>query len=194
MGVVSGFTVGHSISLALASAGWVAAPTRVVEVLIAVSILVSCVHAWRPVFAGREVWIASAFGLVHGLAFAEVLSGLDFDGTTLALSLLGFNLGIEAMQLLVIAVALPLLLLLGRSPAYGVVRVAGAAFAGACALGWILERAFALANPLQPVADWMAPPPSWFVVSAALASGVSLCILAGSRWLAPRPAGAMEWL
>ncbi len=58
VGVVTGFTPGHSISLALAAAGWVAVPTRVVEVLIAVSILVSCVHAWRPLFAGKEVWIA----------------------------------------------------------------------------------------------------------------------------------------
>ena len=182
VGVVSGFTVGHSISLAVASAGWVDVPTRGVEVLIAVSILVSCVHAWRPVFAGREVWIASAFGLVHGLAFAEVLSGLDFDGTTLVLSLLGFNLGIEAMQLLVIAATLPLLLLLGGRASYGIVRIAGAAFAAACAAGWILERAFGLANPLQSVADWMAPPPAWFVVSVALASAASVCALAGARW------------
>ncbi|MEP6501739.1 MAG: HupE/UreJ family protein, partial [Betaproteobacteria bacterium] len=182
VGVVSGFTGGHSISLALAAAGWVAVPTRAVEVLIAVSILVSCLHAWRPVFAGREVWIASAFGLVHGLAFAEVLSGLDFDATTLALSLLGFNLGIEAMQLLVIAATLPLLLLLGGGARYAVVRLGGAAFAAACATGWIAERAFGLANPLQPVADWLAPPPLWFAVSVGVASVASACVLAGMRW------------
>jgi hypothetical protein len=177
VGVVSGFTVGHSISLALASAGWVVAPTRAVEVLIAVSILVSCVHAWRPLFAGQEVWIASAFGLVHGLAFAEVLAGLDFDGTTLALSLLGFNLGIESMQLLVIAAVLPVLLVLGKTKRYSSVRIAGAGFAAACALGWILERAFGMTNPLQSVADWMAPPPFWFAASVCLASFACLCLL-----------------
>jgi len=161
--VVTGFTLGHSISLALAAAGWVEVPTRIVELLIAVSILVSCAHAWRPLFAGKEVWIASAFGLVHGLAFAEVLAGLDFDSTTLVLSLVGFNLGIEAMQLLVIAATLPLMLLLGTTTRYGSVRLAGAGFAATCAVGWVLERAFGLSNPLQPVVDWMAPPPLWFV-------------------------------
>ena len=103
VGVVSGFTVGHSTSLALAACGLVDVPTRLVEVLVAASILVSALHAWRPLFAGVEIWIAAAFGLVHGLAFAEVLSGLDFDGATLALSLVGFNLGIDAMQLAVVA-------------------------------------------------------------------------------------------
>ena len=177
VGVVSGFTLGHSISLALAAAGWVAVPTRLVEVLIAASILVSCAHAWRPLFAGKEVWIASAFGLVHGLAFAEVLAGLDFDATTLALSLVGFNLGIEAMQLLVIAATLPMMLLLSTARPYAGLRVAGAGFAAACAVGWILERALGLTNPLQPVAEWMAPPPLWLVLSVGLASTVALCVL-----------------
>lgn len=183
VGVVSGFTLGHSISLALASAGWIAVPTRLVELLIAVSILVSCAHAWRPLFAGKEVWIASAFGLVHGLAFAEVLSGLDFDTTTLILSLVGFNLGIEAMQLLVIAATLPLMVMLSTSTRHASIRCAGAGFAATCATGWVLERAFGLANPLQPVVDWMAPPPVWFVLSVSLASGVALAVLLSRpRW------------
>ena len=181
--VVTGFTIGHSISLALASSGLVAAPTRIIEVLIAVSILVSCVHAWRPLFAGREVWIASGFGLVHGLAFAEVLAGLDFDGTTLALSLLGFNLGIEVMQLLVIAIVLPLMLLLARTRYRTEGRIAGALFAAVCASGWILERAFGLANPLQPVADWFAPPPLWFVIALTLAGLVAWVRLLRARLL-----------
>lgn len=171
VGIVSGFTLGHSISLALASAAWIVAPTRVVEILVAVSILVSCIHVWRPMFAGREVWVASAFGLVHGLAFAEMLLGLDFDGTTLALSLLGFNLGIESMQLLVIAVTLPLLLALGRTKHYAVVAGVGAGCAAVFAIAWILERALGLANPLEPVVNWLAPPPVWFTVALCLASG-----------------------
>jgi hypothetical protein len=185
-GVVSGFTLGHSLTLALAAAAWVAPPVRAVEVLIAVSILVSAVHAWRPLFAGRELWIAGGFGLVHGLAFAEVLSGLDFDGSTLLLSLLGFNLGIEAMQLLVIGAALPLILLLSRTRYYAVLRPACAAFAAACALGWIGERAFGLANPLQAVVEFLAPPPAWFAAALAVAGTLCWCaLLAGARSRAP---------
>lgn len=176
VGIVSGFTLGHSISLAMASAGWFEVPTRAVEVLVAVSILVSCIHVWRPVFAGREMWVASAFGLVHGLAFAEMLTGLNFDGMTLALSLLGFNLGIETMQLLVIAVALPILLACRTDRHYQRLSRAGAGFAAACAIGWILERAFDMANPLDPVANWLAPPPPWFTTSLCVLSGVLLSL------------------
>jgi hypothetical protein len=187
VGVVSGFTVGHSVSLALAALAGATGPAPGVEVLIAVSILVSCLHAWRPIFAGHEVWIASAFGLVHGLAFAETLAGLDFDGTTLALSLAGFNLGIEAMQLVVIAATLPVLMALATTRGFRVVRVGGAAFAAACALGWLGERAFGWANPLQPVTDWLAPPPAWFEAALCAASAAALLLL-GSRWRWNRPA------
>jgi hypothetical protein len=193
VGVVTGFTLGHSISLALAACGVVDAPTRLVEVLVAASIGVSALHAWRPVFAGREVWIASAFGLVHGLAFAETLSGLDFDGATLALSLVGFNLGIEAMQLAVIAATLPLLLWLATTRAYPALRIAGATFAAACAAGWVAERAFGVANPLAPVVDALAPPPTWFVAAVAAASIACAVALVRRRFRAssaPDRAGA----
>ena len=179
--VVSGFTLGHSLTLALAAAGWVSAPTRVIEVTIAASILVSGIHAWRPLFAGREIGIASLFGLVHGLAFAATLSGLNFDGYTLALSLLGFNLGIESMQLLVILATLPLLIVLSTAPSYAAVRIGGAACAAACAFGWILERAFRLANPLQPWVDWLAAPPTWLITAVCAASGVSIIALFARR-------------
>ena len=74
--VVTAFTLGHSITLALAALGAVRVPSRPVEVLIAVSILVSAVHALRPLFPGREAAIAAFFGLVHGLAFAATLGEL----------------------------------------------------------------------------------------------------------------------
>jgi hypothetical protein len=148
-----------------------------IEVLIAVSIVVSSLHAWRPLFAGKEIWIASAFGLIHGLAFAETLSGLSFDGWTLTLSLLGFNLGIESMQLLVILATLPVLLVLSQTAYYALVRTTGAVFAAVCAIGWIFERAFEITNPLQNLVDWLAAPPGWLILSACLSSAVSVVLL-----------------
>ena len=74
--VVTAFTVGHSITLALAAVGLIRVPSRPIEVLIAVSILVSAVHALRPLFPGREAVIAAFFGLIHGLAFATTLGQL----------------------------------------------------------------------------------------------------------------------
>lgn len=177
--VVSGFTLGHSLTLAIASAGWIVVPTRAIEVLIAVSIIVSSLHAWRPLFAGKEIWLASAFGLIHGLAFAETLSGLSFDGYTLALSLLGFNLGIETMQLLVILAILPLLIVLSQTRTYSVIRTAGASFAALCATGWILERAFALPNPLQSLVSWLATPPDWLILAVCFTSAIAIVYLGG---------------
>jgi hypothetical protein len=176
--VVSGFTLGHSLTLALASLGWIVVPTHAIEILIAVSIVVSSLHAWRPLFAGKEIWIATAFGLIHGLAFAETLSGLSFDGLTLTLSLLGFNLGIETMQLVVILAVLPTLMVLSQTRYYRIIRPAGALFAAACASGWIMERAFALTNPLQRCVDWLADPPGWLILSVCSAGAVSIVVLA----------------
>jgi len=175
--IVTGFTLGHSLTLALASAGWLPVGSRPIEVLIAVSIIVSSIHAWRPLFAGREIWVASTFGLVHGLAFAATLAGLSFDGWTLVLSLVGFNLGIESMQLLVIAAILPPLILLSPTRWYTPVRMAGATFAAVCSLGWIAERAFQAPNPLEPLTSWLAAPPAWFVASVCVASAVSIALL-----------------
>src|SRR5580704_10928153 len=74
--IVTAFTVGHSITLALAALGLVRVPSRPIEVLIAVSIFVSAAHALRPLFPGREAAIAAFFGLIHGLAFATTLAEL----------------------------------------------------------------------------------------------------------------------
>lgn len=105
------------------------------EVLIAVSILVSAVQAVHPLFSGREHLMAAGFGLVHGLAFATVLAGMGFDSGALAMSILGFNLGIEAMQAAVVLLVLPWLLLWSRAPGFTVLRIGGAAVGGAAACG-----------------------------------------------------------
>lgn len=112
--VVTAFTVGHSITLALAALGLVRVPSRPIEVLIAFSILVSAAHALRPLFPGREAGIAALFGLTHGLAFASTLQNLELGWWERVVSILGFNLGIETMQLFVVAATIPSLILLSR--------------------------------------------------------------------------------
>ncbi len=138
--IATAFTIGHSITLALASFGLVHVPEPPIEVLIAVSIFVSAVHAMRPLFPGKESVVAASFGLIHGLAFATTLAELGLRGWERAESILAFNLGIETMQLVVIAFVLPSLLLLSRTTAYTPFRWLCAAFAGLASLGWIVER------------------------------------------------------
>lgn len=138
--IVTAFTIGHSLTLAIGALGWLRVPSQPVEVFIAFSILVSAAHALRPIFSGRETWVAAGFGLVHGLAFATILVDLGLDASRLALSILGFNLGIETMQLAVVAVALPVLMTLSRTRFYPVVRIGGAVVAGVMALIWLWQR------------------------------------------------------
>lgn len=167
---MSGFTIGHSLTLALAAGTAIALPARLVESLIAMSILVSALHAWRPLFPGREAWVATGFGLIHGMAFAETLAGLNFDVTTFVVSLGAFNLGIEMMQLSIIACVLPLLLALGRTRAYPTIRIGGSIVAGACASGWIGERAFGLSNPIAPFVEASTRAGWWLAVPVCIAS------------------------
>ncbi|MBA0882180.1 HupE/UreJ family protein [Flavobacterium undicola] len=138
--VVTAFTIGHSITLLIGALGWFHLPKQPVEVLIAVSILVSAVHAIRPFFAGKEMYIAAGFGLVHGLAFATVLSNLNLDTSTMVLSILGFNIGIEVMQLFVIISIIPWIILLSQTALYKWIRIVWAILAGLAALSWIIER------------------------------------------------------
>lgn len=108
--VVTAFTVGHSITLALAVTGALVLPSAIVEFLIPVTIVVTALEnlivrdrstavwgrRYRPLFAG-------VFGLVHGAGFANYLRSLFVD--RIAIPLFGFNIGLEAGQLIVIALA-----------------------------------------------------------------------------------------
>ncbi|GGG90233.1 HupE/UreJ family protein [Silvibacterium dinghuense] len=138
--IVTAFTLGHSLTLTLAGFGLVKVPSQPIEVLIAVSIFVSAIHALRPLFPGREAIIAASFGLIHGLAFASALSELGFTGWYRLISVFGFNLGIETMQLIIVAVTMPSLLLLSRTSFYKPFRVMGALFALVASSAWMIER------------------------------------------------------
>jgi hypothetical protein len=186
--VVTAFTLGHSITLLSGTLGWLHLAATPIEVLIAFSILVSAIHAARPLFAGREAWVAAGFGLVHGMAFASALSELHLDPLRLALAVLGFNLGIEAMQLFVIGLSFPWLVLLARTRAYTPARWAGALFAGSAALGWIGERALQAPNPMNGIVNGMAGRPFVLVATLAVAAmGATLAASAGAAPVAPPP-------
>jgi hypothetical protein len=185
LGIVTAFSLGHSLTLLAAARGLVHVPGRPVEVLVAVSILVSAVHALRPLFPGKEALLAGLFGLIHGLAFATVLADFGFGGWALGASLLGFNLGIEAMQLLVVALTVPWLILLCRTPFYRGFRVAGALVGAAAAAGWIAERALGWTNPIGPLVEAAADHSRIALLLLALAS---IAAFLGRRPPAPGPA------
>ena len=171
LSIVTAFTIGHSITLSLAAMNVVHVPEHPIEVLIAISILISAIHAMRPLFPGREAWIAAFFGLIHGLAFAATLDRLGLSRWERVAGILAFNLGIETMQ--TVATVLPSLLLLSRSRAYPLVRNAGAALAAAASAGWITERLFGVQSRVDLIVDHLA---RHAVVGAAVLFMVSLAL------------------
>lgn len=116
--VVTAFTFGHSVSLALAASGTLVLPSGIIEFLIPLTIVATGIENLagvgpRPTFGGayRPV-LAGVFGLVHGAGFANYLRGLFLDAITVPL--LGFNIGIEIAQVLVLATAAFALALVDR--------------------------------------------------------------------------------
>ncbi len=117
--VITAFTVGHSATLALAVTGALALPTALIEFLIPVTIVATCIENLAVRDRARAPWrsryrpvFAAVFGLVHGAGFANYLRSLFVD--PIAVPLFGFNLGIELGQLAVLVVAAAVLALLDR--------------------------------------------------------------------------------
>ncbi len=137
---ISAFTGGHSLSLLGAALGWLPPAGPGVEMLIALSVGITALHALRPLFPRREAWVAGAFGLVHGLAFAEVLSALQLPRASLLLATLSFNLGVEAFQLLLALLVLPWWMQARSQPWHAAARGAAALTALAAAALWAWQR------------------------------------------------------
>jgi len=143
--LVTAFTLAHSLTLGLAAAGILAPPSRWVESLIAASVLVAALDNLRPFVRGPRWLMVAVFGLVHGFGFAGPLQALGLQRGNLALPLLGFNLGVELAQLLLVVLILPLAIALRKKPLYGQVLVRpGSALIGSLALLWLLERSLNL--------------------------------------------------
>ena len=140
--IVTAFTVAHSITLSLATLGYVSLPSRLVESTIAASIIVAALNNLFPVFHGRRWVVAFCFGLIHGFGFASVLVDLGLPRDALAVALVGFNLGVECGQLAIVAAFLPLAFWLRRTPLYqrGVFVLGSAAIVVVAAI-WLAERA-----------------------------------------------------
>jgi hydrogenase/urease accessory protein HupE len=140
---ITAFTVAHSITLALATLGLVTVPARIVEPLIAASIVyVGVENLVRHPDASR--WkLTFAFGLIHGLGFATALGelGIGGRGIAVALPLASFNAGVEIGQ---VAVALPLVPLFTRMSATPASRLrfasAGSLIVVLAGSYWLLER------------------------------------------------------
>jgi hypothetical protein len=141
LGIVTAFTVAHSITLALSVLDIATIPPRVVEPVIALSIAYVALENLflrRP--ASRRWAVSFLFGLVHGFGFAGVLREMTLPPSALLGALLPFNLGVEAGQALVIALLLAPLAWLRRSPLEGRAVASLSAVVFVAGLGLLIER------------------------------------------------------
>jgi HupE / UreJ protein len=175
--IITAFTVGHSITLLLGTLGWIPFSSHLIEIAIAFSILVSAIHALKPVFYNKEIYIAAGFGLIHGLAFSNTLSPLHLETTQMGLSILGFNIGIELMQLGIMALILPWLLLMSQTKSYSIFRQIGAIGAGIAALAWLFERVTYRPNFVTLCIEKMLPYIFWLIGFIALTAILSFIYL-----------------
>jgi hypothetical protein len=143
--IVTSFTVAHSITLSLAALHVLSLPSRLVESAIALSVVVAALNNLRPLVQGRRWVVAFGFGLIHGFGFASVLAELGLPNDALRIALVGFNIGVEAGQLAIVALFLPLAYSLRRSTFYRRAVMAGGSVLIAGVAGiWLVERAFGL--------------------------------------------------
>lgn len=138
--IVTSFTVAHSVTLALATLGLVAPPPRLVEAVIALSIVYVGVENILARRVRRRWLLTFGFGLVHGFGFAGILREMDLARSGVLLGLVTFNLGVEVGQVAIVGVLWPALRAVQQSRhRVAVVRYASAAIA-ACGLVWLVER------------------------------------------------------
>ena len=141
LAIVTGFTVAHSITLALAALKIVTLPAWFIEPAIAATIVLAAIDNLRPIFGGRRGLVTFGFGLVHGFGFAGVLAELNLPPAGFAWALFQFNLGLELGQALIVLALIGLLFLLRRDRRYPAWVIRGGSYA-ALAMGvlWLVER------------------------------------------------------
>jgi len=141
--IITAFTIAHSITLALAALDVVVLPSALVESVIALSIAYVALENLLPRYAASRRWAVSfLFGLVHGFGFSSVLREIGLPKENLLLALLNFNLGVEAGQLTVVLLIVPILMRFRSRPWEP--RVVAAISGAILAVGLVLfvERAF----------------------------------------------------
>lgn len=139
--IVTGFTIAHSVALSLAALGMVDVPSRIVEPLIAATIVwVALENLLAPAQTRWRWLIAALFGLVHGLGFASGLTELGLPRDAMVRALIGFNVGVELGQLAFVAVVMPAVVWLARPARFPRLPQMLSILVAAMGAVWLVER------------------------------------------------------
>ena len=123
----------------------VMSPARLVESVIAASVVIAALNNLRGTIDKKRWVMAFVFGLIHGFGFASVLADLGLPQGALVLALIGFNVGVEVGQLCIVALFLPVAFWLRSSRFYRIgVLTGGSIIVALLAFWWLIQRAFDL--------------------------------------------------
>lgn len=143
--IVTAFTIAHACTLSLAAMGLISLPSRLVESLVAATVVFAGINNLLPMVQ-RGLWaLAFFFGLIHGTAIAGALLELGLPPGQRVLALFAFNLGVEAAQLTLVAVVIPVSYLFRHSTLYRrLVIIPASVVITVIGMIWLIQRAFAL--------------------------------------------------
>jgi hypothetical protein len=145
--IVTVFTIAHSITLALAAFDFITIPSRIVESIIALSIIMVALNNIFGKVRDGSILVVLGFGLFHGLGFASVMGQLPFRTVQLKLikGVIGFNIGVELGQLVIVGLVFPVLYLLRNRPIYqsGILKGGSLALVVISSI-WFIQRAFGI--------------------------------------------------
>lgn len=134
---VTGFTLAHAVTLTAATTEILRPPTDTINMLIALSIMLTAADNVWPFIPAPRAAVAAFFGIIHGFGFATALGALDLTGSGLAVALFGFNVGIEAAQVGVVLITMPALFMLAGGRPLLWIGSAGAMTVGCY---WLWQR------------------------------------------------------
>jgi hydrogenase/urease accessory protein HupE len=141
--IVTAFTLAHSVTLSVAALGIVTIPDRIVEPLIAATIVWVALENLFAAEPDRRRWIWSfGFGLIHGFGFASALGELGLKEAVLIRALVGFNVGVEIGQLMFVAIFLPPLMWLARGRGARLTPRIASLTVVTIGTYWLVERIF----------------------------------------------------
>lgn len=141
VGIVTSFTLAHSLTLAASALGIVSLPSRLVEPAIALSILYVVIeNVFKPAWAKQRWILTFFFGLIHGFGFAGLIQEIGLPRNQELVSLLSFNIGVELGQLAIVAVMLPILHYIQQRKLYGKLRFSLLCAIGSAGCYWFIIR------------------------------------------------------
>jgi hypothetical protein len=143
--VITGFSIAHSITLALSVTKIVEINSNIIEVAIALSVLFTAINNIYPMIVNRVYLLSFCFGLIHGFGFANVLHELMLKNNDFIAMLFGFNLGVETGQLMIVFSIIIPLFLFAKTKYYKRYILQGVSFLTAViSVIWAVERGFGI--------------------------------------------------